>query len=175
MRAILLLLLMVNFEDFQIENRSSTAVIEGKEVTLSEVDSQSEKAPAFTLKDSENKLHSLSDFEGKVVYISFWATWCKPCLMGFRQTTAIRNQLEDIGVVLLNVSLDESETIWQGTISRVPMPGINLYAGNDETLKLNYELSKLPSYYIVDKAGNLAYLPDGSRDVLEEFRKLVNE
>jgi hypothetical protein len=55
------------------------------------------------------------------------------------------------------------------------MPGINLYAGNDDTLKLNYELSKLPTYYIVDKVGNFAYLPDGSRDVLEEFRKLVNE
>ncbi len=132
-------------------------------------------APDFIFKDTEGKLRSLSEFQGKVVYISYWATWCKPCLMGFRKTIAMRQQMEDFGVILLNICLDEDETMWQGTMSRVPMPGINLFAGNDENLKINYDLSKLPAYYIIDKNGNFAYLPEGSRDVLEEFRKLVNE
>lgn len=133
------------------------------------------KAPEFILKDADGHLRSLSEFEGQVVYISYWATWCKPCLMGFRKTIAVRNQMEDFGVVLLNICLDENESTWQSTMARVPMPGINLYAGNDEELKLNYDLSKLPAYYIIDKDGNFAYLPEGSRDVLEEFRKMVNE
>lgn len=133
------------------------------------------KAPEFILKDKDGHLRTLSEFEGQVVYISYWATWCKPCLMGFRKTIAVRNQMEDFGVVLLNICLDENETTWKSTMSRIPMPGINLYAGNDEELKLNYDLSKLPAYYIIDKDGNFAYLPEGSRDVLEEFRKLVNE
>lgn len=166
---------MVNYEGFQIENSNAAAIFEEKKGGFSEVQNDTQKAPAFTLKDTEGNQRSLSDFEGKVVYISFWATWSQQSLIGFRKTAAIRNQLEDIGVVLLNVSLDESEAVWKATVSRIPMPGINLYAGNDDTLKLNYELSKLPTYYIVDKAGNFAYLPDGSRDVLEEFRKLVNE
>lgn len=134
-----------------------------------------EQAPEFTLKDTDGRLRSLSEFKGQVVYISYWATWCKPCLIGFRKTIAVRNQMEDFGVVLLNICLDENESTWQNTMARVPMPGINLYAGNDEVLKLNYDLSKLPAYYIVDKDGNFAYLPEGSRDVLEEFRKMVNE
>lgn len=133
------------------------------------------KAPEFILKDTDGHLRSLSEFEGQVVYISYWATWCKPCLMGFRKTIAVRNQMEDLGVVLLNICLDENESTWQSTMARVPMPGINLYAGNNEELKLNYDLSKLPAYYIIDKNGNFAYLPEGSRDVLDEFRKMVNE
>ncbi|MFK7950720.1 MAG: TlpA family protein disulfide reductase [Saprospiraceae bacterium] len=133
------------------------------------------KAPEFILTDADGHLRTLSEFEGQVVYISYWATWCKPCLMGFRKTIAVRNQMEDLGVVLLNICLDENESTWQNTMARIPMPGINLYAGNNEELKLNYDLSKLPAYYIIGKDGNFAYLPEGSRDVLDEFRKMVNE
>lgn len=140
-----------------------------------EVTDEGGAAPEFILQDTDGRLRSLSEFEGKVVYISYWATWCKPCLMGFRKTIAVREQMQDLGVVLLNVCLDENETTWLGTMARIPMPGINLYAGNNEELKLNYDLSKLPSYYIIDKNGNFAYLPEGSRDILAEFKKMVNE
>jgi peroxiredoxin len=132
-------------------------------------------APEFLLKDSDGKVRSLSEFQGKVIYVSYWATWCKPCLMGFRKTVAVREQMEDLGVVLLNICLDEDEATWYETMTRISMPGTNLYAGNDEELKINYDLSKLPAYYIIDKNGNFAYLPEGSRDILEEFRKMVSE
>lgn len=133
------------------------------------------KAPDFSLIDADGHFRSLSEFEGQIVYISYWATWCKPCLTGFRKTIAVRNQMEDLGVVLLNICLDQNEATWQNTMVRIPMPGINLFAGNNEKLKLDYDLSKLPAYFIIDKNGNFAYLPEGTRDVLDEFRKLVNE
>jgi hypothetical protein len=34
-----------------------------------------QQAPAFTLKDSANVNHSLSDYSGKVVMLNFWASW----------------------------------------------------------------------------------------------------
>ena len=36
-------------------------------------------APDFTLKDMDGNLVSLSDYEGKVIILDFWATWCEPC------------------------------------------------------------------------------------------------
>lgn len=132
-------------------------------------------APDFELKDDNGNTVKLSDYKGKVVYISFWATWCRPCLANFTKTEGIRKQMLDQGVVLLNVCLDNTEDKWRRTMMRVPMPGINLYASANTPLKLKYDLSRLPAYFIVNKQGDFTYLPDGTRDVLDEFKKLVEQ
>jgi thiol-disulfide isomerase/thioredoxin len=36
-------------------------------------------APAFSLPGDKDKIYSLADFKGKVIYIGLWASWCAPC------------------------------------------------------------------------------------------------
>jgi peroxiredoxin len=134
-----------------------------------------EKAPAFTVETLDGKSISLRDFKGKVVYISFWASWCSPCINGFKKYADLRQKLSDIGVVLLNVSIDKTETAWHQGLTTIPSLGIQTFAKQSKAqLMQEYELGSIPAYYIVNKKGNFAYLsskPD--RDIVEEFRKIV--
>ncbi len=131
-------------------------------------------APDFTLPDTNGRTVSLSDYKGKVIYLSFWATWCKPCLKGFEKSLAIRKELQNMGIVLINVSVDRDSNVWKSTMSRIEMPGINLLS-NDSAILRTYDVGSLPVYNIIDKRGNFRYLSDGFRDIREEFQKLINE
>jgi thiol-disulfide isomerase/thioredoxin len=60
------------------------------------------QAENFNLRDIDGKRVSLRKFQGKTVVISFWATWCKPCLreLGFLQTLRSKypHQLEILAI-----------------------------------------------------------------------------
>ncbi|MBR9922510.1 MAG: TlpA family protein disulfide reductase [Bacteroidetes bacterium] len=133
-------------------------------------------APEFEFFTPDGDMKRLADFRGQVVYVSFWASWCKPCFKNFDNTKALRQQLEDMGVVLLNVSIDESEPDFHKALEKHDISGMNVLAYKLDDVKLNYQLSSIPAYYIVNKEGRLAYLSDSeNRNILKEFRELVDK
>ena len=117
------------------------------------------KAPDFTLRDINGKKHTLSDYEGKVVLLNFWATWCMPCQSEMPHIQKMKNELEEDGLVVLSVSIDEAKDI-----SKVkPLVKRNRY---DFTVLLDKE-TKVVSLYnpdktvpytsIIDRDGNFYY------------------
>jgi peroxiredoxin len=65
-------------------------------------------APDFALQSLDGETVSLSAFEGSVVLLDFWATWCGPCLKSVPGLHALVDRYQDRGVVLLVVSLDKT-------------------------------------------------------------------
>jgi len=126
--------------------------------------------------DKAGSLISLEDYMGKVVYISFWASWCKPCIAGFKKSKDVRKQLQDLGVVLINVSIDKKEEAWRDAMIRYNPQGINTWAISLQDLSKDYDISAIPLYHIVNKQGKFAYLStEGGRNIVEEFRTLVEQ
>jgi len=68
------------------------------------------RATNFTLRDLKGKYVRLSDFKDKVVLMSFWAVWCKPCLVELKHLQKIYKKYKDRGFVVLAVSIDGPET-----------------------------------------------------------------
>jgi cytochrome c biogenesis protein CcmG, thiol:disulfide interchange protein DsbE len=122
-------------------------------------------APDFSLPDLQGKTQRLSTYRGKVVFLNFWATWCKPCKEEMPSMQVLWENLKNQDFMMLAVSMDRVTT-------KKDIPSFV------ETLKLSfpiltdswgqtdkrYKLMGVPETYIIDQNGVLREKVIGPRD-----------
>ena len=63
-------------------------------------------APAFMASSLDGGTMSLEDFDGQVVLLNIWATWCEPCLEEMPSMQRLYEAVDDDGFEILAVSID---------------------------------------------------------------------
>lgn len=120
-----------------------------------------EPAPDFELPDSTGELLKLSDFKGKVVYVSFWGTWCGPCIASIPKYIELQKKFKgENDIVFLYIGLEYGEKEiknWKSFLQKNEFPGIHLVAEKQFRNKSlePYRLNFAPSYLLIDKKGNI--------------------
>ena len=64
-------------------------------------------APDFTLRNSKGAPVKLSAYQGKVVLLDFWATWCEGCKVEIPWYMDFQKKYKKIGLAVVGVSMDE--------------------------------------------------------------------
>lgn len=109
----------------------------------------------FSLKDTEGKTRQLAEWDGKVVMINFWATWCPPCRREIPAFIELQDKYRDKGFAIVGVALDTP----QAAMDFVDPMGINypILVGEEEGIALTQQygnhLGVLPYSVIVDRKG----------------------
>jgi cytochrome c biogenesis protein CcmG/thiol:disulfide interchange protein DsbE len=67
------------------------------------------RAPEFTARrvDGTQRVQTLADFQGKVVVLNIWATWCAPCIYEMPTFEKLRQAVPDTNLRIVAVSIDE--------------------------------------------------------------------
>ena len=65
------------------------------------------RRPDFTLGSIDGSWVSVSDFDGQVLLINFWATWCVPCRAEMPMLSELHTQYADQGLRVLGIALDD--------------------------------------------------------------------
>lgn len=139
---------------------------------------QKAQAQDFTVSLINGDSFQLSNYQGEVVLVNIWATWCAPCHDETPDFVELYNEYKDEGLLILGVSIDE-----QG--KSVVEPFMEKYDVNyptvidDGTIMDKYGPTMgIPTTYIIDKQGDLRYFAVGAltrKELEPKLVKLLNE
>ncbi|MBA2252053.1 MAG: TlpA family protein disulfide reductase [Nitrospirales bacterium] len=134
------------------------------------------EAPDFALPNLEDKNVRLSDYRGKVVFLNFWATWCKPCREEMPSMEVLYKNFDRDGLVVLAVSIDRVTTKKDipPFVSSMNLTFPVLVDSWGQTDK-RYKLMGVPETYIIDQQGILREKIIGPRDwtVLDNLQTIT--
>lgn len=68
-----------------------------------------QRRPDYTLGSTDGSIVSASDFDGQVVLVNFWATWCAPCREEMPMLMDLRHRFHDRGLEVVGIALDDVE------------------------------------------------------------------
>ncbi len=133
-------------------------------------------APSFNLSkiDDLDTYVSSYDFEGQLVYVSFWSSTCTNCINNFKKLKSLKKEFARKGIVFVNIALDKDRDACLSLIRDLGIDGINLIAPEQYSeVKYAYKIFFLPGYFVIDKNGLLTSLK-GSLDSVEgKLNRLV--
>jgi len=110
----------------------------------------------FTLESLAGGKVSLASYKGKVVLLSFWATWCGPCKQEMPEMEALYQKLKPRGFEVVAVDMMEDKAVVADFVKK---SGYTFPVLLDHTGEVGggqmYNARAIPTNYIVDKSGRI--------------------
>ncbi len=111
-------------------------------------------APDFSIKTDDGKTVTAHDFGGKLLLLNFWATWCDTCIEEIPALNQMARQLGPKGLVILGVSVDKNEKLYQDFLKRSPL-AYPTARDPEEKINLSYGTIQYPESYLIDRSGKV--------------------
>ena len=120
-------------------------------------------APEFALNTLAGQKVNLSDYQGKVVLINFWATWCPPCKaeMPFLQAAYKTYRDQGLEVLAIDSTSDLSEADAARQFASANGLAFPVLADVRAEASRLYQVQALPTSFFVDRQGKIAWVVVG--------------
>lgn len=111
----------------------------------------------FTLPDLDGRERRLSEWNGKVVVVNFWATWCPPCRKEIPDFVKLQTEYGARGVQFIGIAIDRPEDV-RAFIEGTPVNYPLLLGDQRGEISQQYgnEMVALPYTVVIDRAGEVA-------------------
>lgn len=136
-------------------------------------------APKIEFEDLSGKIHNLSEFRGKALYIDLWASWCGPCCEEIPYLAKFVESLgKDAPVTCISISIDDNRQDWESKLKEVgsSWPQYLATEAGQASISGKYFVSGIPRFLLIDADGKIASVNaprPSSSDLLEELLSLL--
>lgn len=125
------------------------------------------RRPDFSLPDLEGQMRSLDEWDGKLIVINFWATWCPPCREEIPVFMELQEEFADRGLQFLGIALQEAEEV-RDYVNEMGM-NYPVLTGYREVIKIaaalgNY-MGALPYTVVINREGVIEFVKAGPVDL----------
>lgn len=138
------------------------------------------KKSGFTINETGDVVNEqlfasiLSKFRGQVLLVDFWATWCNPCRMANKAILPMKEELKDKDITYLYITGETSPNeVWKKMIGDIHGEHFRLKDSQWEYLIEDLGIEGVPTYFIVDREGNITYKQTGFPGVTIMKKQLI--
>lgn len=123
---------------------------------IKKLDLVNNPAPELTVTDLEESPVKVSDYEGKVLLIDFWGTFCQPCIKEFPGIVELYEKYHEQGLEVVGISLDDSQDSVEVFQEEHRLPWRLSLGVTDENATLDrYFVTSIPATYLVGRDGKV--------------------
>tara|TARA_Y100000992_G_scaffold176206_1_gene118827 strand:+ start:1370 stop:1879 length:510 start_codon:yes stop_codon:yes gene_type:complete len=136
---------------FLASNTFASEVVDIKNLVISK---ELKKYDGLTFLDAKNNQLNLSDYEGNLIILNFWATWCAPCKeeMPSLDLLLTYENLNNLKIFPINVGQDNFEKASK-FFENLEIKNLDLFFDSSITLAKKFKLRGIPTSILFNKEG----------------------
>lgn len=132
-------------------------------------DSALRQLMALQLPDSDGRPQALQQWQGKVLVINFWATWCPPCVKEMPELDRLQREQGPAGVQVVGLAIDQPDSV-RRFLKQTPVSfpiGLAGFEGSEIGRQLGNSAGGLPFTAVFDRQGQVVERKLGPTDFAE--------
>lgn len=134
-----------------------------------------QQAPELSLPGKNGDTIKLSSFQGKIVLVDFWASWCVPCRRNNPFLVYLYKKYKNKGLEIYGLSIDEEKDRWLGAVKkdRLSWPQVVDNKGWDAPSTLAYGVEAIPANFLLDKEGKIIAIDLEGQELEKKIKALL--
>lgn len=142
------------------------------------INAQDKLAPNFELENIDGDFVTLSDYKGeKTVLLSFWATWCKPCVEEMKEYKKLYEEYKNKGFEIIAISVDNEKSVSKVTpFAKSHGYDFPVVFDTNQEVARKYYVQTVPHSILINKEGSIVYSHSGYKKGDEiKIKELLKE
>jgi peroxiredoxin len=163
-----------NLHNIAIEGLKNTRIIQARQAQTIDASKVSESGIIdISLPDNHGRTRTLSSLKGKVVMLDFHVFNTKESPARIMMLRELYNKYAAKGFEIYQVSLDNNEHFWKTSTAALPWISVHDENGIESQKLQMYNITKIPTYFLIDRESNLKSRDDNVKDLDSEIQKLL--